>query len=79
VREEHSLLLSSIDDEDARADKLCELNVQQQVRNISNTSIIRDVWAGEGRPVVHGWIYGLKDGLLKKLIAVEPTFLLKKE
>jgi carbonic anhydrase len=79
VREEHSLLLSSIDDEDARADKLCELNVQQQVRNISNTSIIRDVWAGEGRPVVHGWIYGLKDGLLKKLIAVEPTFLSKKE
>jgi carbonic anhydrase len=79
VRDEHSSLLTSIGDEDERADKLCELNVQQQVRNIAHTSIIRDAWAGEWRPVVHGWIFGLKDGLLKKLIKVEPNFSFKKE
>jgi carbonic anhydrase len=46
--------------------------VQQQVRNISATTIIRDAWDGERRPIVHGWIYGLKDGLLKKLIQLQP-------
>jgi carbonic anhydrase len=72
VRDEHASLLTAIADEEERADKLCELNVQQQVRNISATTIIRDAWDGERRPIVHGWIYGLKDGLLKKLIQLEP-------
>jgi carbonic anhydrase len=72
VRDEHASLLTAIADEEERADKLCELNVQQQVRNISATTIIRDAWDGERRPIVHGWIYGLKDGLLKKLIQLQP-------
>jgi carbonic anhydrase len=75
VRDEHASLLTSIADEEQRADKLCELNVEQQVRNISYTTIIQDAWAAERRPVVHGWIFGLKDGLLKKLIEVQPNFL----
>jgi carbonic anhydrase len=72
VRDEHASMLTSIADEEQRADKLCELNVQQQVRNISNTTIIREAWTAEWRPVVHGWIFGLKDGLLKKLIEMRP-------
>jgi carbonic anhydrase len=73
TRDEHSRLLSSLATEEERADKLAELNVEQQVRNIAATSIIRDAWNAEHRPSVHGWIFGLKDGLLKQLLLVEPV------
>jgi carbonic anhydrase len=65
--------LKAIKDEEARADRLGELNVMQQVRNITNTSIIRDAWKNENRPALHGWIYGLKDGLIKVLVEVNAT------
>jgi carbonic anhydrase len=46
---------------------LCELNVIEQVANVCRTTIVRDAWA-RGQPLaVHGWIYGLKDGLLRDL------------
>ncbi|HUQ66497.1 MAG TPA: carbonic anhydrase [Flavitalea sp.] len=64
--------LSSLPCEDARADALAELNVKQQVQNIINTTIIQDAWNTDHRPIVHGWIYALQDGLLKPLVKVEP-------
>jgi carbonic anhydrase len=54
-------------DGSARSDRLCELNVIEQVANVCRTTVVRDAWL-RGQPLtVHGWIYGLKDGLLRDL------------
>jgi len=50
-----------------RADRLCELNVMEQVRNVARTTIVQDAWE-RGQPLaIHGWIYDIKDGLLRDL------------
>jgi carbonic anhydrase len=67
VQRAHQVELSSIDEMSARVDRLCELNVIEQVRNIARTTIIQDAWR-RGHPVeLHGWIYGLSDGLIQDL------------
>ncbi|HSN40916.1 MAG TPA: carbonate dehydratase [Burkholderiales bacterium] len=50
-----------------RADRLCELNVLEQVRNVARTTIVQDAWARAQPLAIHGWVYGLKDGLLRDL------------
>jgi carbonic anhydrase len=50
-----------------RCDRLCELNVIEQVVNVCRTTIVRDAWARGQSLAVHGWIYGIKDGLLRDL------------
>jgi carbonic anhydrase len=72
VRDENSEYLNSIPEGELREDALAELSVIQQVRNIINTTIIQDAWKTEMRREVHGWIYGLKDGLLKPLMHEAP-------
>jgi carbonic anhydrase len=57
--------LSGIKDFDKRCDRLTELNVQEQVFNLAKTSIIQRAWKREQRPDLHGWVYGLDDGLIK--------------
>jgi len=64
--------LESITDEDARADRLVELNVKEQVLKLAKTSIIHRAWKYSKRPVLHGWVYGLKDGIIKNLFDMEP-------
>lgn len=54
-------------DEDARLNRLCELNVITQVDNICHTTIVQDAWARGQSLDVHGWIYSLRDGLLQDL------------
>lgn len=54
-------------DETERLDRLCELNVRQQVVNVGNTTIVQDAWARNQSVTVHGWIYRVADGLLKDL------------
>lgn len=54
-------------DETERLDRLCELNVRQQVVNVGNTTIVQDAWARNQSVTVHGWIYSVADGLLKDL------------
>jgi len=67
VCDKHEACLRGLPDEVGRCDRLCELNVIEQVRNVTQTSIVRDAWE-RGQPLaVHGWIYGLKDGLLRDL------------
>ena len=67
VYQQHREELDAIEDESARADRLCELNVLEQVRNVSDISIIGKAWS-EGRKLsIHGWVYGLGDGHLKDL------------
>jgi len=57
--------LEKIIDEELRCDRLVELNVQEQVYNLAKTSIIQRAWKQEKRPDLHGWVYGLKDGMIK--------------
>ena len=51
----------------ARSDRLCELNVIEQVANVCRTTIVRDAWLRGQDLTVHGWVYGLKDGLIRNL------------
>lgn len=67
VRHKHDAALAGVAQGAAQSDRLCELNVIEQVANVCHTSIVRDAWA-RGQPLsVHGWIYGLHDGLLRDL------------
>ena len=59
--------LNGIKNEEERLDRLVELNVQEQVFNLAKTSIIQRAWKEEQRPDLHGWVYGLKDGVIKPI------------
>ena len=61
----HKKELDSLETEEKRWDRLVELNVQEQVYNLAKTSIIQRAWKEDKRPDLHGWVYGLKDGLIK--------------
>lgn len=57
--------LEAIPDEAQRVDRLVELNVKEQVFNLAKTSTIQRAWKKENRPDLHGWVYGLNDGIIK--------------
>ena len=67
VREKHRDALSSAGNDARASDRLCELNVIEQVSNVCQTTIARDAWERGQELTVHGWIYGLHDGLLRNL------------
>ena len=67
VRDKHAVALHAIGLPEVRLDRLCELNVIEQVANVCKTTIVRDAWENGQALAVHGWIYGLKDGLLRDL------------
>ena len=67
VQQQHARQLEPLSDPKAKADRLCELNVAEQVSNVCRTSIAQDAWARGQELAVHGWIYGLHDGLLRDL------------
>ena len=67
VREKHDACLRALPDDTARTARLCELNVVEQAANVCATTIVQDAWARGQELTVHGWIYGLKDGLLRDL------------
>jgi carbonic anhydrase len=68
VREKHERRLECVrSDGAARCDRLCELNVIEQVANVCRTTIVRDAWLRGQELSIHGWIYGLKDGLIRNL------------
>ncbi|MEO8763770.1 MAG: carbonic anhydrase [Ginsengibacter sp.] len=64
--------LLAIADEEDRTDRLVELNVKEQVMHLAKTSIIQRAWKNEQRPQLHGWVYGLKDGLIKPVFQMDP-------
>jgi carbonic anhydrase len=66
VVSKHEEVLSTLD-EDKRLDRLCELNVIEQVLSVGRTTIVQSAWQRGQELVVHGWIYGLEDGLLRDL------------
>lgn len=67
----HRLELDAIKEEEPRCDRLTELNVQEQVLNLAKTSIVQRAWKEEKRPDLHGWVYGLKDGIIKPIIEMK--------
>ena len=67
VRDKHVDALKAIGLDDRRLDRLCELNVIEQVANVCQTTIVRDAWESGQELAVHGWVYGLKNGLLQDL------------
>ena len=69
VQEKYAARLRALPDFSARYDRLCEFNVLEQVANVCQTSIVREAWQRGQKVSVHGWIYGLHDGLLRDLNA----------
>lgn len=67
----HREELEKIKDEDKKFDRLVELNIQEQVINLTKTSIIQRAWKNERRPDLHGWVYGLKDGIIKPVFEMK--------
>jgi carbonic anhydrase len=67
VRDRHTALLQSTP-EAHRLDVMCELNVIEQVMNVAQTTVVQDAWARGQSLTLHGWVYGLKDGLLHDLL-----------
>lgn len=80
VYNKYSSELDAIEDFDKRSDRLTELNVIEQVKNLSKTKVIQKAWK-ERSLLVHGWVYGLNSGLIKDLnvmhedkMDIEPVF-----
>ncbi|HXJ68593.1 MAG TPA: carbonate dehydratase [Verrucomicrobiae bacterium] len=67
VRDAHAEALSTLPDGEARWNRLCELNVIEQVLHVSQTTVMRDAWVRGQEVTVHGWIYSLRDGRLRDL------------
>ncbi len=68
----HKEIITAAGGLDEQADKLVELNIHEQLRNLMKTNVIQKAWHEERRPVLHGWVYGLSDGLIKSLYKIEP-------
>jgi carbonic anhydrase len=66
VRNQHEDWLTTVDEHE-RVDALCELNVIEQARHLCQTTVVQDAWARGQDLVIHGWFYGLHDGLLEDL------------
>ena len=67
VIRDHEPELMQIRDESQRLNRLCELNVVEQVMNVAQTTIVQAAWRRGQELAVHGWVYGLEDGLLRDL------------
>jgi carbonic anhydrase len=67
VMQKHAAWLAEIADESERVDKLCELNIVEQVINVCQTTIVQNAWESGQELIIHGWVYGLSDGLVRDL------------
>ena len=67
VRQKHEHRLAEAGADAAAGDRLCELNVIEQVAHVCQTTIVRDAWERGQELAIHGWVYGLQDGLLRDL------------
>jgi len=67
VRWKHKTQLDALTSDSDRHNRLCELNVIEQVLNVSQTTVVRDAWSRSQTLAVHGWVYDIHDGLLRDL------------
>jgi len=63
----HAALLDSISDPQQHEDKMCELNVIEQVLNVCHTTIVQNAWKHGQQLTIHGWVYSLADGIIRDL------------
>lgn len=68
----HKEEIDKIENEEARTNKLIEYNVIEQIMNLAKTSIVQKAWKHDQRPHLHGWVYGLNDGIIKPVCEMEP-------
>lgn len=59
--------IDALDSEQKQLDRMCELNVIEQVNNICQTTVVQNAWKNRQDLTIHGWIYGIKDGILQDL------------
>jgi carbonic anhydrase len=64
----HQSEIDALDTEDAKVNRLIELNIIEQVHNLAKTSIVQQAWHRDNYPHLHGWVYDLKDGIINPLI-----------
>lgn len=67
AQNKHYKAVGKIHDMHAKVDKVCEINIVEQVLSVCQTTVVQDAWARGQQLTVHGWIYGLKDGLLRDM------------
>jgi len=67
VAEKHKNSLAGIEELTAKWDRLCELNVVEQVLNVCQTTVVQEAWERGQAVTVHGWVYGIEDGLINDL------------
>jgi carbonic anhydrase len=69
LQQRRSAELSQLSTLEEKVNRLCELNVIEQVKNVGNTTIVQEAWQKGRKVTIHGWIYAISDGLLKDLDA----------
>ncbi len=69
--DKHGKELKDIENEDTRFDRLVELNVEEQVKNLSKTTIIQRAWKNFELPHLHGWVFDMSTGVIKEIINIE--------
>lgn len=80
VYRHHSTELDALKDEESKLNRLTELNVMEQVMHLAKTSIVQKAWKNRKGPDLHGWVYGLKDGIIKPVFemkansAIDPLY-----
>lgn len=67
----HQEEVDALPTEDAKVDRMVELNVTEQVLNLAKTSIVQKAWRTYQAPHLHGWVYGLEDGIIKPVFEIE--------
>ena len=71
VYSKHIGELKSIQDEGKKFDRLVELNVEEQVKNLSKTTIVQRAWANRELPHLHGWVFDMRTGLIKEIMNID--------
>jgi carbonic anhydrase len=66
----HKEEINSLEDEQSKLNRLIELNVKEQVMNLAKTSIVQKAWKERKGPDIHGWVYGLDNGLIKPIFEI---------
>jgi carbonic anhydrase len=64
--------IQSIEGEEKQFDRLVELNVLEQVQHLAETNIVQGAWKKREMPLIHGWVYGLNNGIIKPLVTIGP-------
>ncbi len=72
----HKDEVDSLPTEEQRLDKMIELNVKEQVMNLAKTSIVQSAWKHDNRPDLHGWVYGLKNGIINPVFELPANSLI---